>query len=69
MGTPSRDDPLGQRPDPGSFADALTTVVDERIKMHLRGRTSRSFDGTRDMDLVQELLARGWAVFRPNSQD
>lgn len=65
MGKPTPGDPLGQNPDPTSFADMLDAVVDARIEMRLVGRTNDRFNGVRDMELVQELLARGWAVFRP----
>lgn len=66
MGLPTLDDPLGERPQIGAIGDALEKVVDDRIIMHLKGRTSAQLDGVSDMVLVQELLARGWAVFRPN---
>lgn len=66
---PTRDDPLGQRPDPTDFFAAITKVVDERIGMHLQGRSSQQFDGVADLALVHELIARGWAVFRPQSKD
>lgn len=68
MGVPTRDDPLGINPDPMSFADAIESVVDARIRHQLRGRSSDRFNDTSDMQLVSELLARGWAVFRPQSQ-
>lgn len=67
MGKPTSDDPLGQRPDLASFADMIERVVDQRIIMHVRGLTTREFDHTPDIKLVQELIARGWAVFRPQS--
>lgn len=69
MGTPSADDPLGLRPDPTSFDEAIGKVVDARIEHRLRGRAYDTLGGVPDMKLVQELLARGWAVFRPKSQD
>lgn len=68
MGQPSASDPLGQLPNPTSVADMLEGVIDARIRMHLRGRVSDRFNDVSDVMLVQELLARGWAVFRPQSQ-
>ena len=65
MSAPTRDDPLGLRPDPADFGDMLNGVVDARIEMRLRGRTNDRFSGIPDMQLVQELMARGWAVFYP----
>lgn len=65
MGKPSADDPLGQRPDPADFGDMLNGVVDARIEQRMRGRVSDRFNGVADVDLVHELLARGWAVFYP----
>ncbi len=65
MGKPTPDDPMGIKPDPASFDDMIGSVVDARIKMHMRGRASQDFDGVPDMKLVHELIARGWAVFRP----
>lgn len=47
----------------------LEGVIDARIRMHLRGRVSDRFNDVSDVMLVQELLARGWAVFRPQSQE
>ncbi len=65
MANPTPDDPYAQRPDPTSFADAITAVVDARIEQRLRGRSSTVFNGVPDSHLVHELIARGWAVFRP----
>lgn len=67
MGAPTRDDPLGQNPDPTSITEMLEAVVDARIEQRLRGRASKLFDGVPDMQLVHELLARGWAVFKPGA--
>ena len=68
---PTARDPLGQRaPDPGtdaSFARGLAQLVDERIDVRLRGRASTKFDGVADMELVHELIARGWAVYKPRA--
>lgn len=66
---PTPNDPMGQRPDPTSVSEMLEGVVDARIKMHLTGRTSEQFDGVPDLHLVHELLARGWAVFRPRTNE
>ena len=65
MSEPTPYDPLGQRPDPLDFGEAITKVVDARIAHRMRGHSSRQFDGIPDTLLVHELLARGWAVFRP----
>lgn len=69
MGKPTPNDPLGQRPDPADFGDAMNAMIDARIEARLRGRTNDQFDNVHDMSLVHELLARGWAVFRPTMQD
>lgn len=68
MGTPTRNDPLGVNPDPTSILEMLEGVVDARIKVQLSGRALGKFDNTSDMELVSEMLARGWAVFRPQLQ-
>ena len=68
MGQPTANDPFGEKPDIGSFAAAIEAVVDERIMWHVRGRTGPQFDKVTDIALVQELLARGWAVFRPSTK-
>ena len=65
MGKPSATDPLGLRPDPADFGDMINDLIDRRIEQRLTGRTHTVFDGCRDIDLVQELLARGWAVYWP----
>lgn len=69
MGKPTRGDPLGTNPDPSDFGDMLNDVVDRRIRAVLAGRTDAQFDGVPDTRLVLELLARGWAVYRPMGQD
>lgn len=65
MAEPTRDDPLGQRPDPTSMSEMLEAVVDARIERRIRGRSRDRFQGVADADLVLELLARGWAVYLP----
>ena len=67
MGQPTSDDPLGQRPDFANFSEMLELHIDARIAQRLRGITGFQFNNTPDMALVNELLARGWAVFKPNS--
>jgi len=67
MGQPTASDPLGQQSDPTSIADMLESVIDARIALATRGRSSAQFNGVPDFHLVQELLARGWAVFRPSA--
>lgn len=67
MGKPTPDDPLGQRPDPADFGDAMNAMIDARIEVRLRGRSRDRFQGIPDTDLVHELLARGWAVFLPQA--
>lgn len=67
MGQPSPSDPLGQRPDPTDLGDMLNAAVDARIEQRLAGRTGDRFNGVTDIELVRELLARGWAVFRPQA--
>lgn len=69
MGKPAPGDPLGLKPDPQSVADMLEGVIDARINARVSGRTGDRFDGVPDTALVLELIARGWAVFRPQSQD
>ena len=69
MALPTRDDPLGQRKDPASLYDAMEAMLDARIDQRLRGLTNARFHDVSDMALVAEILARGWAVFRPQSQD
>ena len=66
MGKPSAADPLGQEPDPTSVAEMFEKVIDARIEMRLVGCTRGRFDGVPDQHLVLELIARGWAVFRPS---
>lgn len=69
MANPTQGDPFGERKDLASFSDMLEGVVDARIEQRLRGRASRDFDGVPDTALVHELIARGWAVFRPKVND
>ena len=69
MANPNLLDPFGKQADPASIAGALERVVDERIKLHLTGRSSQQFNGVADLALVHELIARGWAVFRPRSSE
>lgn len=68
MGKPGPSDPLGQHPDPADFGDAMNAMIDARIANAYRGRTHDQFNGVSDLALVQEMLSRGWAVFRPQSQ-
>lgn len=65
MSRPTKDDPLGMRPDPTSITEMLESVVDARIELRLRGAAMSKFDGFSDIDLALELIARGWAVFLP----
>ncbi len=65
MGKPSPGDPLGQRYDPADAGDMFNALIDARIEQRLRGQTSNQFDNVGDLALVQELIARGWAVYRP----
>jgi hypothetical protein len=65
---PTADDPHGLRPDPASFAEAMEKMIDARIEQRLRGRALKEMDGVPDMVMVHELIARGWAVFRPSTQ-
>jgi len=67
MGKPTASDPLGLEPDPTSVADMFEKVIDARIEKRLRGQTTDKFDGVPDLALVQELLTRGWAVFKPQA--
>lgn len=69
MGEPRPGDPFGEKPDPTSFDDMIGSVVDARIEMRLRGRIDSRFDGVPDIHLVHELIARGWAVFKPKVND
>ncbi len=66
---PSAADHLGLGPPAqgtdASFAQGLAQLVDERIDARLRGRASDRFHGVADMELVHELIARGWAVYKP----
>lgn len=62
---PTLADPLGVRDNPASILGAFEKVIDARIEERLRGRTTERFDGVQDIALVHELLARGWAVFKP----
>lgn len=67
--------PLGQliyrdpfEPELGSkadFADGLNKLVDERVNYAMRNRTKRDFSGVPDVDLMMELIARGFAVWLP----
>lgn len=45
----------------------LNSIVDKRIEQAWRWRHDVQLVSVPDMVLVSELLARGWAVFRPNS--
>jgi len=45
--------------------DAIEKVIDKRIDNRLMGRTDGKFNGTKDHELVLELIARGFAVFKP----
>lgn len=68
---PSVHDPLGiMRPPAGtdaSFARGLAALIDERIDHRLRNRTTSKLNGVPDMDMVHELIARGWAVYKPRA--
>lgn len=70
--SPSLTDPLGLNPPArgtdASFAQGLAQLVDERIDARLRGRASDRFHGVADMELAHELIARGWAVYKPRPQ-
>jgi hypothetical protein len=68
MAAPTAADPLGQRPDPASFAEAMEKMIDARIDARLTGRTSDQFKNVGDLALVHELIARGWAVFHPGAR-
>lgn len=63
---PSMKDPLGQLPDPSSFGAMMEAMVDARIAMHNRFRTQAKFDGVTNQELILELVARGYAVFKPS---
>jgi hypothetical protein len=65
VGNPTPGDPLGMKPDPADFGDAMNAMIDARIETALRGRTDTRFNNVPDAALVHELLARGWAVFIP----
>lgn len=69
MSQPTKDDPFGERPDPTSFAEMMEQVIDARIAQAWRSRAITKFQGIPDGDLVAELLARGWAVFKPKVND
>lgn len=66
MGTPTISDPLGDRPNPASFADMMESLVDARIDQRWRGRATNRFDDVLTSDIILELLARGWAVYHPD---
>ena len=71
MAKPTPSDPLGLRADPGSpeySGDSLAKMIDDRIAMNWCGRTTRELDGFADSVLALELIARGWAVFKPTIQ-
>jgi hypothetical protein len=65
VGNPTANDPLGERIDISNFGQMVEAVVDARIERRLAGRTSKQLDGVPDSVLVHELIARGWAVFKP----
>lgn len=72
MSQPSKDDPLGMKPDPTSFTEMVDALINAKVEDAVRWRTSttgQDLRGITDMQLVQELLARGWAVFRPKSNE
>lgn len=69
MAEPTAKDPLGRRLDPADAGDMFNALIDKRIEMRVTGRTSNQFNAVGDWALVQELLARGWAVFRPTGQN
>ena len=72
MGTPISNDSLGLKPDRGSLAfviEVLEGVIDTRIAQAWRGRTQIAFSGMTDSQLALELIARGWAVFKPVVND
>lgn len=58
-----------RRPEPANLGDMLNEAVDRRVDMRMRGRVKDQFNDVPDIDLVSELLARGWAVFRPREND
>lgn len=64
---PTAGDPMGTKPNPESVIGAIEAVIDARIERCLTGRSSTKFDGVPDVQLVHELIARGWAVFRPQA--
>jgi hypothetical protein len=48
-----------------TFAEGLSRLVDERINQRIRDRTDQRLAGIPDHVLVLELIARGWAVYKP----
>jgi hypothetical protein len=68
MGRPTADDPLGERDPEDNFTKGLEKLIDERIRHVVRGRSSPSYNGHSDLQLVTELIARGWAVFKPSTK-
>jgi len=68
----TRDGPLGLRPDPASLSDMLDSVIDEKVAKAVRwhgisGPSGYDLEPVADMVPVRELLARGWAVLRPDT--
>lgn len=65
MPDPTADDPLGQREDPADAGQMLEKLIDARIDRRWIGRASDQCRGIPDAVLAMELIARGWAVFKP----
>lgn len=65
---PSPNDPLGINDPPTpqeAFTINLDRMIEERIHVIMRGRTTTNFNNMPDHMLCLELMARGWVCYKP----
>lgn len=54
---------------PRELAHNVKTYIDERVAKMRAGQTGKQFEGFSDADLMLELMARGYAVWRPKGEE
>ncbi len=67
MGTPTKDDPLGQKPDANDlFVAGVRDIIASEIRRQWQGRASATMEGIPNEVLAMELIARGWIAYKPS---
>lgn len=56
---------MRQSPDARALAANVKSYIDERVAESRAGLTGKQFESFSDADLMLELMARGYAVWRP----